>query len=244
MSSILGKLTNALTRAQDSESNGLFNFNVPGTSIGGVIPITKETQVTSIGELSNSLSDTMGNLATIAHMAYCIGEIIKDPTMLLGILSKITNNLTAVAFEMASRLASVISGQIMGLFSTVAGTALNLINSILDFLTALLQLFENLVNILKAIRDRGRQTWKNLMTQEDCEFMFANIACCLLNKLFGDKLAKFEQKVTNKITKFGQDLNTSLTNELADVNNLGNYIQHETFMMNKANAQLALLTSG
>lgn len=238
--SSLSKLTNKLTRAKGSKSNGLFHFNVPGSSIGGVLPITHETEVTSIGELAESITDTMGNISTIAHIAYCIGQIIQHPQMLLGILSKIANNITAVAVEIASRLASIVGGQIMGMFATIAGTVMNLVNSILDFLTALIQLFESLIDLFKRLRNRGKYNWDHLMTQEECEFMFANIACCILNKLYGDKLAKFEQKVTKKITDFGQDINQSLTEELADVNVLGNYVRHETFMVNKATEQISM----
>lgn len=237
----LSELTNKLTRATDSGSNGLFNFNVPECSIGGLIPVTKGTTVTSIGELADSMANTAGNLATIANMAYCIGELIKHPEMMLRILSNITNNITAVAVEVAGRIASVIGGQILGLFSTVAGTMLNIVNSILDFLTSVLQLFENLVNIFKNLKWKGLKSWKNLMTQEECEFMFATIANCILNKLYGEKLQKFEQKVTGKITKYGQKLNQALTEELADVNALGNYVRHETYMVDKANAQLSMM---
>ena len=236
----LSSLTNALTRASDGKSHGLFHLNIPSTSLGGLMPITKETEITSLGELAASVSDTLGNLNQIAHMAYCLGEMITNPEMLLHVLDNITNNLAAVAFDMAEKLASVVEGQILGAFGTVVGTALNLANSILDFLTSVLQVYESLLNIWDNIKNRARGNWNDFMSQEQCEFMLASIASCLLNKLYGDKLEKFERKVTSKITETGQSINKALSNELADVNSLGNYIRHESFMMNKANQQLQL----
>lgn len=220
-------------------SGGLFNLNIPEVSLGKLIPITNGTEVTSLGELANAAVDTIGNLNQIAHMAYCIGEVANKDS-LLAILDNITNNIAAVAFEMAERLASVIQGQILGMFGTLAGTALNLVTSILDFLTNVVKIYESLMSIWDNIKNRALGNWKNFMSTEDCEYMFASIASCMLNKLFGDKLAKFEQKVTSKITETGQKLNTALASELADVNNLSNYVRHESFMLDKANKQLSL----
>lgn len=235
----LSSLTNSLTRASDDSSGGLFNLKVPGTSIGNLLPITKETEVTSLGDLTNSLTDTIGNLNQIAHMVYCLGQVA-NPDSMLRILDNITNSLMAVAFEMAERLASVIEGQILGMLGTVVGTALNLINSILDFLTQIVKLYENLLAIWDNIKNRAKGNWDDFMSQTECEYMFSYIASCLLNKLFGDKLAEFERKVTSKITEKGQSINKALANELADVNSLGNFVQHESFMMKKANEQLKL----
>ena len=233
----LSSLTNKLTDA--GGSGGLFHLNIPETSLGGLLPITKETDVRSLGELMESVSDTIGNLNQIAHMAYCIGQVANTDS-LLRILDMITNNIAAVALEMAERLTSVIQGQIMGMFGTLVGTALNLVNSILDFLTNVLKIYNSLRSIWDNIRHRALGNWDDFMSQKDCEYMFATIASCMLNKLFGDKLAKFEQKVTQKITETGQKINTAMANELADVNNLGNYIRHESFMLDKANQQLQL----
>lgn len=238
----LSSLTNALTRSSDGQSNGLFNIHVPESSLGGILPVTKETDVTSLGELTSSLADTIGNLNQIAHMAYCLGEVITHPSSMLKILDNITNMLLAVALEMAERLASVLEGQILGMLGTTLGTAINLINSILDFMTAVLRLYETLKNAWENIKKRSLGNLKDFMSNEDCEWMFSYIAACLFNKLFGDKLAEFERKVTSKITEKGQSINRALSNELADVNTLGNYINHETSMINKANQQLSLFS--
>lgn len=236
----LSSLTNKLTGATDGISNGLFNLSIPSVSLGGVLPIVQETQVTSLGELTQSLTNTIGNLNQAAHMAYCLGQVIMHPDMMLGILDNITNNLAAVALDVADRLASVVQGQILGMMGTVLGSALNLINSILDFLTSVLQIYNSLKNIWDNLKNRALGNWNDFMSQDECEYMFATIAGCMLNKMFGDKLAKFERKVTSQITEVGQDFNRALSNELNDVNVLGNFIRHESFMMNKANSQLKL----
>lgn len=233
----LSSLTNKLT--DSGGSGGIFNLNIPETSLGGLIPITKGTEVHSLGELMESVSDTIGNLNQIAHMLYCLGEVANTGS-LLRILDNITNNIIAVAFEMAERIASVLYGQLLGMFNTLAGTALNLVSAIFDFLTSIVKIYETLKAIWENARNRALGNWDDFMSQEECEYMFSTIAACILNKLFGEKLAKFEQKVTQKITETGQKVNTAMANELADVNNLSNFVRHESFMLDKANQQLQL----
>lgn len=236
----LSSLTNKLTRSSDGVSTGLFNLHIPESSLGNLLPITKESEVTSLGELTESLADTIGNLNQISHMVYCIGEVIKDPSMLLDILDDITNNLIAVAVDMAQRLASVVQGQILGVLGNVVGTAINLVTSVLDFLTSVVKVYESLLQIWDNLKNRSMGNWDDFMSKKECEHMFAYMASCMINKMFGDKLAKFEQNITSKITEAGQSLNSSIASELADVNSLSNYVRHESFMMNKANEQLQL----
>lgn len=236
----LSSLTNQLTRATDGLSTGLFNLHIPESSLGGILPITQATDITSLGELTMSLADTIGNLNQVAHMAYCIGEVIKHPDMLLNILDDITNNLIAVAADMAQRLASVVEGQIVGILGNVVGTAINLVTSVLDFLTSVVKIYETLLQIWDNLKARAAGNWDDFMSKKECEHMFAYMAACMLNKLYGDKLAEFEQNVTSRITEAGQSLNTSIAAELADVNSLSNFVRHESFLMNKANEQLQL----
>ena len=234
----LSSLTNKLT-GSDNGGKGLFNLSIPGCSLGGLIPVTKETEVHSLGDLLESVTDTIGNLNTIAHMAYCLGEVANEKSM-LRILDNITNSILAVAYEMAMRIASVMGAQILGMFGTVAGTILNLVNAIFDFLTSVVKLYETLMAIWDNIRHRALGNWDDFMSQSDCEYMFASIAACIINKLFGDKLRKFEMEVTQKITETGQKWNSAIASELADTNNLANFVRHESFMVNKANDQLRL----
>ena len=234
----LSSLTNNLVGGSNT-GKGLFNLSIPGYSLGGLIPVTQETQAHSLGDLVESVTDTIGNLNTIAHMAYCLGEVANEKSM-LRILDNITNNILAVAFEIAERIASVMGAQILGMFGTVAGTILNVVNSIFDFLTSIVRLYETLMAIWDNIRHRALGNWSNFMSQEDCEYMFSTIAACIINKLFGDKLRKFEMEVTQKITETGQKWNSAIASELADTNNLANFVRHESFMVNKANDQLRL----
>ena len=70
------------------------------------------------------------------------------------------------------------------------------------------------------------------------KFMFAAMAGCMLNQLFGDKLRKFENKITNKITEIGSDINGQIAESLADTNVISNYVTHQSFLMNKATTQI------
>lgn len=76
------------------------------------------------------------------------------------------------------------------------------------------------------------------MSDEECEYMFATMAACMLNKFLGPKLKEFENKISGKITEAGDKLNSAISEGLADVNTVSSYLEREQFMMEKATKQL------
>lgn len=196
-----------------------------------------------VGTLLSDMSHYIGNLNQLVHTAYCIGQAITNPMMLLNVLDQIGGNLMATAVDMASKVVNCISGQITGMFNTIAGTVLNVLNSVLSFLNSIENLVDALLQVFNRLRQGGLTSFYKFMSQEDCEFMLAQMAMCMMNKLFGDKLTKLENKVTNAITEKGQKLNQALTNQLADTNSMANFVRHESFMVDKATAQLNFFMS-
>lgn len=223
-----------------NSSNPIFNFNIPSNLSAG-LKTDSGTALSSLGDLTQKVNNAIDKFSQIANTVYCIGMAITNPSMLLNVLDMIGGQLMAIAMDMAQRILSVIEGQIMGLFNTVAGTILNVVNSVLSFLNAILDIFDALCNIYDNLKNLALSVWNKFMSQEDCEFMLAQMAMCILNKLFGSKLQQLEQKVTNKIVETGQKLNTALTNELADVNSMANYVRHESFMASKSAQQINML---
>lgn len=232
---ILSKSLKGLTN-----EGGLFNFNIPSLSIKGVT-LVEGSSVSSLSELSEGITKAVGDLNQLVHSAYCIGQAITNPQMLLNVIDQVAGNLMATAIDMAERVLSVLEGQIEGLFSKVAGTILNVVTSVLGFLQSILGLYEAFKNIYDNLKKLSIQSLKDFMSKEDCEFMLAMMAQCFLNKLLGNKLEKIESKITNKIRETGQSLNQTLTDELTDVNDMANFVHHESFMANKSIAQLNLM---
>lgn len=236
----LSDLTNSITKTL--ADNPIYKLNVPAGS-ASFLNSKDGAGSLGIGGLANVISQTVGNLNQLVHTAYCIGQAITNPMMLLNVLDQIGGNLMATAIDMASRVVNCISGQITGMFNTIAGTVLNVLNSVLSFLNSIENLVDALLKIFDNLKQNGLKSFYKFMSQEDCEFMLAQMAMCMMNKLFGDKLTKLENKVTNAITEKGQSMNQALTNQLADTNSMANFVRHESFMVDKATAQLNFFMS-
>lgn len=227
--------------AGGSMSEGLFGINFPTVTLNNFLSIETE-EVTSVSGLLSSVVESVENLNQLAHMAYCVGWLVTHPGEMLDILGMIASNALAVAYGMAERITSVLEGQIMGAISQVGGTILNVVTSVLNFLDALVNIYEAIKNGIENLSKISLGSWNDFMTDEDCKMMFAFMGACLMNKLFGSKLEEFERKITNKITETGAKINDAIAEELTDVNNVANYVNHESFMMNKATEHLNLFT--
>lgn len=240
MPSSLSVLTNSLTGG--SAGKGLFNLSIPSVTLDNIVSIEKD-QVSSLSQLYSSVVESVQNLNQLAHTAYCIGMVITDPSMLLNVLNQIAGSVAAVAYDMAQRIATLIENQILGAFGQIAGTILHVVSSVLNFLQALLNIYNAIKKIIENLSKMSLDNLDDFMSKEQCEMMLAMMGACLLNKLFGDKLNEFENKVTKAITETGTKINDAISKELTDVNNMASYLDHEAFMMNKATEQLNLFTA-
>lgn len=239
MSNILTSLSKAINGTSGNHG-GLFNLNIPGVSIKNVT-LLESSESRTLGELATNLTKTIGDIAQLAHTAYCALEVINHPQMLLNVLDRIGGQLVAVAMDMASRILNVLEGQIDQFIGHLFGTAINVISSVLSFLNSLLNLAEALINIYNSLKNLANKSFDNFMTQEQCEFMMAQMAMCMLNRMFGDKLKKFEDKITGKIIETGSSINKKLVDELASTNDIANFMKQESFMIDKASNQLNLI---
>lgn len=240
MPSPLSILTNQLTGG--AAGQGLFNLSIPSVTLDNIVSVEKD-QVSSLSQLYSSVVDSVQNLNQLAHTAYCIGMVITDPAMLLNVLNQIAGSVAAVAYDMAQRIASLIENQILAAFGQIAGTILHVVTSVLNFLQALLNIYNAIKRIIENLSKLSLDNLDDFMSKEQCEMMLAMMGACLLNKLFGDKLNEFESKVTKAINDTGNKINDAISKELTDVNNMATYVDHEAFLMNKATEQLNLFTA-
>lgn len=205
-------------------------------SFGGSNPIGDFAKKAS--DIATDVADVAGDLTQMAKMAYCIGQAITNPSMMLGILDQIGGMLFATAFDIADRILSAMKGQIDQMLSQITGTALNVIKTAFGFLNAVVDFGEAIANLIDTIANLSFGNLDFKVSQEECEFMFAAIAACMLNQLFGSKLKEFENEVIGKINEVGSDINGKITESLASTNATANFVQQQTFMMNKATAQI------
>ena len=216
-------------------NKGLFNIKLPTFSLSQGFD---SGSVHSLGGAVNSVVDSAQNLLQGARLAYCLGKMITNPSMFLGMLDILANSALAAAGDIASRLAALVKGQITQALSQITGSITGLVNNILGFLNSILNLYDSIVNLIENLKNIGNWDWEDFMAEEDCEYIFAMMAACMLNKFLGSKLQDLEQKISNKIIKTGTELNSAIAENLSDVNTVSSYVERETFMMNKATKQI------
>jgi hypothetical protein len=231
MSSIFSALTNAIT----GQGKGFFDIKIPNFSLSGGF---ETDQVQSLGQLAASVTESAQNLIQVGKMAYCAGMMLANPEMLLGVLDNLANNMLAAATDMATRLASQVKGQITMALSQISGSITGLVNNALGFLGSIVEVAKAIENLFDDAIKLGEVDFEGFMSEEECQYMFATMAACMLNKFLGNKLQAFEQKISGKITEAGSELNSAIANELKDVNSLSSYLEREKFMMEKAAKQI------
>lgn len=214
---------------------GLLNVKLPTFSLSQGFA---SSQYTSLGGITNSVVDSAENLLRGAKLLYCLGAMIINPAMMLGMLSVLANSILAAATDMAGRLADLARGQINQALGQICGSINNLVGNIFSFLGSILDLYQAIKDFYDAICDIGLGDWEFFMAEEDCEYIFSAIAACMLNKFLGEKIQALEHKISSKIIETGNDLNSAVADSLADVNTVSSYVERETFLMNKATKQL------
>ena len=177
-------------------------------------------------------------LSRIANMTYCVGRAISNPSILLNSLSMVGNNILAATLQMAERIVSVAYGQIAQALGQFTSLISNLLDSALSFINSMVKVLDAFLSLFNRVDRKQSIDFQANMSDEDCEWMFASMAACMLNKLLGSKLRKLEEKITNKIVDTGEKLNSALADELADVNSMSAHIDRQTMMMKKAEAQV------
>jgi hypothetical protein len=225
----------SLTKAISGGGKGVFDVKLPSFSISKGIQVSS---VSSLGDLAASVTSSAQNLIQGGKMIYCIGKMIASPGMFLNALNILGNNVLAAATAIASRLANQVRGQLNLALSQIAGSITGLVTNVFGFLGSIIDLADSIKNFVKNLLNLGVGDFDEFVSDEECEYMFATMAACMLNKFLGDKLQKFEKEISGKISEAGDELNSAISDNLADVNSLSSYIEREKFMMEKATKQI------
>lgn len=234
VTSIANKI-NGVTR--DAVNGSLFNVKIPSNNVTQIMGLDG-TNISSIGGAVDAVRKAAQTVVQGLRMAGCVVSTLANPKSALNVLNQIGGMLATYAIQFANDVVNAIGAQIKQLIAQSLGTAMGAVSAVFGLLTSIANLVDAIIDIFDNFKDLGFSKRKFWLDQEDCEAMFAMVAACYMNKLFGSKLEKFKQKTLDKITETGQDINQHLADELADVNTVSNYMQRESFMLNKATAQL------
>lgn len=199
----------------------------------------------SLGTLALNVAVSAANLTQAARTVYCVGQLITNPLMLLDTMGLMAAGATSIMLDMAERMVTLVKNQLLqglsqitGTFTTLGKTALEYIDGLRTFLQSIANLATAIGTFIDNLNFSAKVEYDEFCSKEDCEFMFAMMAACLLSKLMGNKLQEFERKVSEKINNTGAELNDALAESLSEVSNVSGYLEREKFMMEKASKQL------
>lgn len=238
MSKTLNKLTELIT-ASSKEQPG---FKLPGIFMGS----EGETDpVSSLGVLALNIAVSAANLTQAARTIYCAGQLITNPMMLLDTVGLMAAGASSIMLDMADRMVKLVKNQLTQALSQITGTFTSLGKNVLEYIDAFRNFLKSIETLCTAIatfidnlRAGAEMEYDEFCSKEDCEFMFAMMAACLLSKLVGNKLQEFEMKVSTKINNKGAELNEALAESMSEIGNISGYLEREKFMMEKASKQI------
>lgn len=248
MSNVLKSVASKLTK----KKSAAVSINLPGIKLevsGTLLDIIPEAGRT-VKELANKIDTAVGKVDQILGAATCLGDILTDPSAWMGMLGTMAATAVGVAKNIANRFTKMIKGQITNALSQVSESVNKVVSSIknlnkkiADFVDSLEATFDALKNFSLNIKIDAEAEAKEFKDQEDCEFMFAAMAACLFNKLGGNKLLDFEKKVSQKIDNLGADISDAISDSLSGVDNIANFLDQQSFMVEKANKQIKGISS-
>lgn len=199
----------------------------------------------SLGKIAANIALNAASISQAARTVYCTGMAIKNPMMLLNTVELMAAGAGSIALDMAERMAKLVTSQLTQALSQINGVFKSLTTNALGYIEGLRTFLESIKNYVQAFRNfvdnikvGANVEYEEFCSKEDCEFMFAMMAACLLSKLVGNKLQDFERKVSTEITNKGSELNKALADGMKDISNFSGYLEREKFMMEKAAKQL------
>lgn len=228
-----------LNQLMSGGATGLLDVNIP--SFDFVNGYVSKNKVSSIGEAVGSVVDSVQNLMQLTQITWCI--LANPGAFFGGGVNLLLGGVLGIAGDIANRLAGLIRGQITQALGQITGAVSNLVGSIFSFLNGIVGILDAITDLIKKIEDINASQFEFFIDEEECSYVFAAIAACLLNKLLGPKLTVLENKISKKIIEVGSDLNESIADVVNEPNVVSSYIQREAFFMNKAERQIRGLSN-
>ena len=227
-----------------SLSSGLLGM-ISGNSTRGVkIPtfsgfkFSKKT-IYSGNEMIDSLTESADNILNAAKLIKCLYLMYKDSDIATNAIGMIMANAMGVAMQVASRIISAFSNQINRFTSGIGTRISGLLRNSFKLIVGLLNMGYQIWQFVKGIYELTLDFSSWLGDVKDCEYMFAMIARCYLNKTLGNKITSIQNNIIKKINKYGNEINDKLREELEDVDVVNNFLSKEVTLINKANKQLS-----
>lgn len=190
------------------------------------------------GTAMQNLGEAMTDISVAGQFLYCFGETMLNPSQLGSMLTGMATNLLGTMAQVMNAITDALMYQVSIAISTVIGSVMSAIEAVMSLINSILDLINLIVNLPKLIYELATGSWFNWKKIERCDEVVAAILACLLNKLLGDPIQTFQNKMVEKINEYGYTANQAIADEFYDLNVITSYIEQEAFFLNKANYQM------
>jgi hypothetical protein len=205
MSNTLQQISNNISNSSKS-----IPINLPGMNMeitGSLLALCPECD-REMKKAAAKVNEISAKINTVVNQAYCMGMLLTDPSALLKAVNMMGTMVTAMAKNLAKRMTDLIAKQIQTAITTISGSINGAVENVKTYLKALSDFLNQVQNTYKALKNfklnlkvSAKADKDDFASLEDCEFAFAMLAACLVNRLVGKKLKKLEEDVSNKIKK-------------------------------------------
>lgn len=238
----LEKVNSALEKivgvTQKVSDGAIGNVKIPTVVLGNSVSIG-QTEVSSISGLLSSVKESASNLLQITKQVGCLILLATDREMKGNLLGGMAMSLVNVASALALQVAQTFATQIQVAINQVLGTISGTVTAIVNLVKSIDKLIDAISKIPDKFSALADLQLDKFLKKDECEAMFAQIAACYLAKLLNKlKVFDFANKLTNKINQVGSDMNRHLGDALHDTNVMNNYIQRESFLLEKSARQI------
>lgn len=245
----LSEVNNALKKivdiTEDIVDGQIGHVTIPRVVMGETLSLESE-EVTTIGGLLSSVKSSAANILQLTREIGCLATFLANPGSMGGnILTSLVNQgidiLVYTTTSMVTQVVNAFISQITIAINQVLGTAIGLVTTIFNLLNAIANLAEAIASIPAKFKELANKNIKWFLDKDECEIMFASIAACYINKFLSKLTSKAQTKVNelvNKINILGDGVNETISNELYDVNVMKNYLDRESFLVDKAAKQI------
>lgn len=233
MSSLVSTLANVVKK-----TNSIVNethLSIPAFSLSEGFEIDENL---SLQGLVNSIKDSAGNVAQGVTIGICAFSMIYPYTNGIHALEQVFAGVAAELADVLDTIVSALEGQIELALQNTVGAVFAIIEAVLTLLDAIMKILDTIISLVSNFRKLGDLKVDQWWDDEECIATMASLAACYLNKILGPILDDFKKDVVADINSLGNGLQDKIKEKLGDGQEIRNYLNQESKLLQKANTQL------
>lgn len=209
-----------------------FHVSIPTGKVGEILGVD-DIEINGINDVGNAVQEVGGAISLGFNLVNCglMGSTWA------GMLEHITFSLSTAVLDIAETITQAIAAQLRAAFNQILGSLLRLVTAIMSLIQTILLLWDAIKGLASWF-DISTKKFINVLNREQCVDFYSSIAACMLNKFLGPLLDKFEADALKVVNDAGNEFNNFISEQMEDLDVVSNYIERETFLIEKAKIQI------